>query len=354
MWYQSGFIKYAVGIILVLTILYLTLQLYPILSTIFQFISTLALPLLIAGLLYYILRPLRDWFESKKIPRIYAIILIYLILIGSFSLIVVYLWPFFSKEIDEFTRSPENKIQEVQQKTISFMNLFNFKELSTTELRDILKNYLTSILDWFSKDILNIMTQATKIASYMIFTPFILFYLLKDGDRVGASVSRSFPKNYRPAVRLILGDLDETLSIYISGQFTVALIVGALLFIGYLILGLPYAFLLALFALIFNLIPFVGTFISTIPALLVGFGFGPWVAAEVLLLVLMVHALDANIISPYILGHKLNIHPITIILLLIASGATYGIMGLLLATPLYALLKVFLIDLYYEKDEVGL
>lgn len=354
MWFNAPFYKYATGTIFVLVILFLLIQLYPILEVIINFFVALIVPLIAAGLLFYIFRPLRDLLEKRGFRRVYSLAIVFLILFLSIFLIVLYIWPFFAAQISDFAASPQYKIEEVQRKTISFMNLFNYNELSTTELQEILNSYLYSILDWFSKDILGIVTNVTKIASFIIFTPIILFYLLKDSDHFEKSVIKLTPKPYRDATKIVLEDLDETLSIFISGQFTIAIFVGILLFIGYSLIGLPYALLLAMFALVFNMIPFIGTFISTIPALILGFSVNPLMCFKVILVVIAVHALDANLISPYVLGKKLKIHPLTIILLLLAAGSLWGITGLLLATPLYALLKTLLLALYEEREVVGL
>ncbi len=353
MWFYHPFFKWATAIILVLVILFLMIQLYPIIEVIIRFALALIFPLIAAGLLFYIFRPLRDWLEKRRVPRLGALLIIFTLLLLGLFLIVLYVWPFFYAEITEFVESPQYKLQQVQTRTISFLNLFNY-DISSSELKELMKSYFYSILDWFSKDIIGIVTNITKIASFIVFTPIILFYLLKDSDHFAKTVLKLTPKEYRDAMNVVLSELDETLSVFISGQFMIAILVGILLFIGYSIIGLPYAILLAMFALIFNMIPFIGTFISTLPALILGIGESPLMALQVLFVVLTVHALEANLISPYILGKKLKIHPLTIILLLLAAGSLWGITGLLLATPLYALLKTLLLALYQERDVVGL
>lgn len=351
MWYNSRFFKYSIGTILVLLIIYLCILLAPVINALLEFITTLLLPLLIGGVLFYILRPLRDLLEKNKIPRLYAIAIIYCALAIVIALITIYLWPFFSEQITSFSQSPAGKIQEVQDKTIDFINIFNFADLSTLELKRALDSFLRKMTNWLTQDIISVIGKFTKITSLIIFTPFILFYFLKDSSSFQPLVFSATPKTYKDIMKRLLRDFDATLHIYIGGQFLIAVIIGTLMFIGYSIIGLPYALLLAMLALVFNMIPFIGTFISTIPALLVGFAESPWLAFKVLLVILVVHLLDANVISPYILGSRLNIHPMTILLLLITCGSLYGILGLLLAAPIYALIKVLVMDLYDESTE---
>lgn len=354
MWYNSSLIQYLVATVLILLIVFLAIETFPFFSILLNFILALALPLVASGLFYYLLRPLRNFLESKNIPRIWAIIILYLSIAVAIAITIIFVWPYISGQISEFVEQPEYKIEEVQRKTISILNIFNFTQMSTTELKELLNNYLKIFIEWLSQDIIGLLANITRIASFIIFTPIILFYLLKDGEEFSKVTSRLFPKHYRPIVKNIMADLDETLSDFISGQFQVAAIDAFLLYIGYSLIGLPYALIFALFALFFNLIPFVGTFIATIPAFIIGFGVSPLIGLYVLIVVTIVHAIDANLISPSVLGRKLQIHPLTIILILLAAGSLYGILGLLLATPLYALLKTLLIDLYEEKEEVGL
>ncbi len=116
--------------------------------------------------------------------------------------------------------------------------------------------------------------------------------------------------------------------------------------LGSVIIGLNYALVLSLFALIFMTIPFLGPFLSILPALFVGLSDSPFMVVKVFIVFAVVQQIESNVISPLVIGQRLNIHPLTIILLLLAAGSLYGLIGLLLATPLYALVKVLIESLY--------
>jgi predicted PurR-regulated permease PerM len=113
-----------------------------------------------------------------------------------------------------------------------------------------------------------------------------------------------------------------------------------MMYIGYLIIGLDYSILLAMFAMLTNVIPFLGPFIAVIPAVIVGFLDSPFMVVQVLIVVIVVQQIDGNVSSPLIMGKRLDIHPLTIILLLIVAGSMGGLLGMLLAVPTYAILKV--------------
>ena len=194
-------------------------------------------------------------------------------------------------------------------------------------------------------------SSAAQIASYFIITPFILFYLLKDDHQIYTNIINIAPTTYKKEVTRILNDIDNTLFSFISGQLLVSAIVATLIFIGYWIIGLQNAFLLALFVFVFNFIPFCGPFIATIPALFIGLAQSPFMGIKVILVVIIVHLLDLNLISPRVVGQKLQIHPVTIILLLVVSFPIAGLIGPFIVIPLYAALKVILQDVYAIKFE---
>lgn len=323
----------------------MTVQVLPYLSTFFQFLLALLLPIIISGILYYLLRPIRDFLESKKIPRIASILIIYVSLMAILAIVVTFIWPYISQQISEFMAFPKAKIEEVQNKTIDIMNLFNFTAFSHEELRNILNYYLEQLTNFITTNIVANLGSITTIASYFIITPFILFYFLKDDFRFAANFLKAIPNRYEDSTKMILNDADEALSSYITSQVFVAFIVGLLILIGYWIIGLKYAFLLAIVAMFFNLIPFLGPFISTIPATFIGLSESPFMAIKVVLVVMVVHLLDLNLISPRIVGNRLQIHPITIILLLVSSLSIAGFFGMFLVVPLYAVIKTIVLDL---------
>ncbi|MNP41731.1 AI-2 transport protein TqsA [compost metagenome] len=179
--------------------------------------------------------------------------------------------------------------------------------------------------------------------------PFILFYFLKDGDKMLQGFLRLIPQKRREQVRLMQEDLDRTIGLFIRGQFTVALCVGIMLWVGYQIIGLKFAIILALISMVTNVIPYIGAFLAAVPAVLVGLAQSPSLAIKVLIVTIIAQQLEGNLLSPWIVGKGLNIHPLTIILLLLAAGAFMGPLGLLFAVPVYAVLRVMLTHLFRWK-----
>jgi predicted PurR-regulated permease PerM len=140
--------------------------------------------------------------------------------------------------------------------------------------------------------------------------------------------------------------MDDTLSAYIQGQAIVSVCVGILSLIAYLIIGVDYALILALIAMLTNLIPFIGPFIGTIPAVFVALFNDPISAVWVVLAIIIIQQIESNLISPNVMGQKLKVHPLTIILLLILAGNLAGVVGLILAIPFYAVTKTVVQNVY--------
>lgn len=347
MWFKERFFKIAVAILLVLLIIVLIIEILPFLSSILQLIMTLVFPFLFSILLYYILRPVRDFIQKKfRLGITTTIFIIYCMLIGFIALVITFIWPALSSQIAEFTAAPQEKIKAVENKTMEILNLFNFGSLTREELIQVANNYLQSLFEWFSQSIFYNLSSLTQIASYVVITPFVLFYLLKEDHIFHAELIRNCPIPYQLKFRKLLDDSDQVLSDFISSQIMVAGIVSLLIFIGYSLIGLNHAFFLAMVAFIFNLIPFFGPFISTIPAVLIGIAESIWMPLEVIAVVLIVHLIDLNLISPRLVGSRLEIHPVTIVILLIGCIATVGALGLFLIVPLYAVFKKAIVDIY--------
>lgn len=347
MWYKKNFFQYAIGTLLILLIIFLTFQVAPFFTIVLNFIAAIFLPIIIASLFYYILRPLVDGIEKLiRVPRSIAILLIYAVFFGAFIILNTIFTPELIRQVDDLASMRTEKIEAVAEGTKDIMRSFDISEFSIKEIQYWLGVYWQKMSGMISQFLLNTFSVLASLAIAIVLTPFILFYFLKDDHLFVDFFMVYAPKEYEKEIRKILTDIDSTLSQYIHAQLTVALIIGTLLFFGYLIIELKHALILALFAMIFYTIPFLGTFIAIIPALIVGLSESQFMAFKVILVMLVAHVIESNLVSPRVYGKHLHMHPLTIILLLLAAGSLYGLIGLLLATPAYAILKVVIWNVY--------
>lgn len=355
MWYQNRFFKYATAIILVLLIVLLLNLTEFLFKPIINFFAALFFPVLFAGILYYVFRPVVRFLEKMRVPRWLAILLTYVFAVVAVTTLSAYVGPILVEQVNKISDSvPPEKIEQVKEKTVSLMKYFDLQNYSTEELRTMVTTYLQKLYELISNNIVATVSSITRFAMWLFITPFILYYLLKDDDAAEGVWLKIVPDKYQKQTREVFNDIDYVLSSFISGQLMVASSLGFLLFIGYLIIGLDNAFILALFATLCITIPIFGSFLALIPALLVGFSMAPWMGVKVLIVMLVAQILESNFVSPQIMGKRLNIHPLVLMLILLASGSLYGILGLFLATPVYAVLRVLaghLYDFYNVKSK---
>jgi predicted PurR-regulated permease PerM len=343
-WYHNRFFKYASGVLLVLLIIFVFYQVAFLLAPFFNFASSLFAPLAISLLFYYLLRPIIYKSEEYGVPRILTILVIYFAIALILILFFIYVGPMLASQVTAIANTSVETFQKLETEK-HFLPL-GFRLDIQNEIEQRLITYAKDATVALSSNVLNIVGYITHLATILAVIPFIVFYLLKNDNDFSANFLDQMPEDYTREVRRILKNVDDTLSSFINGLVIVSCSVGGMLFIGYLIIGLDYALILSTIAIIFMTIPFLGPFLAIGPAIFVGLSMGGYMVWKVIIIFIIVQQIEANILSPQVLGHKLHIHPLTLILVLLAAGSLYGLIGLLLATPTYALLKVLITNLY--------
>ncbi|WP_079988584.1 AI-2E family transporter [Candidatus Protochlamydia sp. W-9] len=345
-WYYNQYFKYSFGILLGLLIILVFSYVATTLSPIFNFVSSLFIPIVFSFLFYYLLRPLVCFFEHLKMSRFFSILLTYVLIGIVLVIFFAYLFPILATQIVAFANTSVETLEKVKNSSQTFVLPTGFKLDLEGEIERRLLNliqYATAIL---SQNLLDIVGYLTRLATILAVIPFIVFYLLKDDHDFASGFLQHLPQDFGQNVRNILKNIDETLSNYINGLVLISFSVGSMLFIGYLIIGLKYALILSIMALVLTTIPYLGPFLAITPAVLTGLSHSPTMTLKVIAVFAIVQQTESNIVSPQIMGQRLNIHPLTLILLLLAAGSLYGLIGLLLATPFYAILKVLAENFY--------
>lgn len=335
-----------IGIIVVLIIIWLLNQVSFVFTPLVIFIQTLFIPFLISGILYYLARPIVKLLEGWKIPRKLAIMLIFVMLIGVIVTVVELVGPLLQ---DQFKRLVENVPDMVKAGQDAFDYWQKNQEYIPQFAKDIIANVTTKLQTNALSTGAIVAKTLSNVFGFifsLVIVPFILFYMLNDRDRFVPNVTRFFPKSKEKEIRSVLHDMDKALGGYIQGQLIVSSVVGILLLIGYLIIGLDYALILALFGMATNVIPFLGPFIAATPAIIVAFFQDPIMAVYVVIVMVVAQQIESNLVSPQVMGKTLNVHPLTIILLILVGGNLAGVLGMILIIPTYAVLKVVVLHIY--------
>lgn len=338
------------SVVLILIILYLAARM-PFLLYPFQvIISTIAPTVIVGGILYYIFRPLVRLLE-KRMGRVTAILSIFMI----FSIVLFFLGSWLGPILADQIMTLINNFPSIAERVQNWINMTLesdwWKYIEEQDLMPGLQP--SSFMDNFSagfeglgSTILSFLASFFSIVTKLVIVPFVLFFLLKDGERLPDRLLKFLPQDSREEGRKILQDMDENLSAYIQGQAIVSLFVGGLSLVAYMLLGLEYAVILALVAMFTNLIPFLGPFIGAVPVLIVAFFQDPLLALWTAIAIIIIQQLESNLISPNVMGHKLEVHPVTIIFLLYIGGSFAGIIGMILVIPFYAVGKAVAQNIY--------
>lgn len=346
-WFRTG-----IAVLLLFLIIKLFIEVHFIFKPIIIIVQSILLPLLISGFLFYICLPFQKMMEKRRVPRWASITIILLALTAISGAIFGVVGPVIATQI-------ENLIHQLPYLQRETQNLINF----ALDQRDKLPNEITEkINEMISKfgamtseilsNSLNIVTSVISTLFLLILVPFFLIYMLKDHERFIPAVARFFNGERKIFVVNLLKDLNQTLMSYIQGQVTVSLILGAILYAGYTIIGLEYTLLLVMFAIFANMIPFLGPWMAFLPAGILGIIQSPTTFIWVCIVTLIAQQLEGNVITPNVMGKSLNIHPLTIIVVILASGSLGGFVLILVAVPLYAVLKSIARNIYKYRHQI--
>lgn len=341
---NNRYILVILGAILVCILVLLLRQLGSLLNPVWQFLQTLTLPIILAGVLYYLTVPIVNALEVRHVPRRWGAWLVLLLLV-----IVIFLFsawiPNVVQEAKRFFSNwdsiwyqyqdqiaywiPSQWITNLQFNLTHFLDYLESINWNWGQFFNSTVNSLTSILGVVARVMIAIVTA-----------PILLFYMLKDGHKFQQNVAVFIPSAIREKTLQMLKDMNAQIAAYVRGQILVAVAVAVMFIIGYEIIGLDYGLIIGFSAGVLNVIPYVGSFLAMIPALIVGIVHSPWQFVQVLMVFAVEQTLESRLISPLVLGSNLNIHPVTIMLLLIAAGDMWGVAGIVFVIPLYAVLKV--------------
>ncbi|MBO9606096.1 MAG: AI-2E family transporter [Paenibacillaceae bacterium] len=346
---QGKYFRIGYGIIIVLLIVFLASKVDFLFRPIGVVVQTLLLPFILSGVLYYIMRPLVTLLERRGVKRAYGVPIIFLLFLGLVVMLVLLVGPVIQEQINSLLTNAPQMISLVQKQVDKLQEnrwIADYYNEHQQEIEAKIAEFSKNILSSTGNALNTLLGFISDVVVLLSTVPFIVYYLLKEGDKFSKFVLRVTPDEHDDEAMKILKDMDAALSNYIQGKFLVSLGLGILMYVGYEIIGLQYSLILALVLTMMNLIPFVGVFIGMIPSVVVALIDSPAMVIKVIVVVVIAQQIENNFISPQVMGKKLAIHPLTIILLLIAVGSLTGLLGMFVAIPTYAVIKVVASHLY--------
>jgi len=381
-------VKYSVYIVILATVLYVMYRLISkfelILSTIMNGLSQLFViltPFIIALVVAYLLHPIVCWIENnivynkrfsksksenhekyKQLKRTISVLLTYIIVLGIFVILIYSTYAAiggqisrqvnFNVIIDSISNYSERYNQIYEQLRVSLENsgLSDNLKQQFIKAAESGKEILGTAISKSFDQIKRLGSNIVNIVLGLI----ISFYILKDLDY--------FKKLYNETTGILIkerkyrklsnffNDINSIISNFIRGQLLDALLVGILSSIGLSVIKLDFAVLIGMTAGISNIIPYFGPIIGSIPAIIVGLLSGsPMKALFAVIVLVAVQQIDTALISPKVVGTSVGLHPVFVMLSIIVGGAYLGLLGMLIAVPIAAIIKMFLIRWLEEK-----
>ncbi|WP_407372055.1 AI-2E family transporter [Carnobacterium sp.] len=344
---HSKLLLWTLWVLAMVLIIYYATKISFVFKPLFVLFSTLFIPVLSAGFLFYLLNPLINVMQKLKIKRSYAIILVMFLFLSGATIFIIKTFPVLMNQLSDLVANSPAILSdiEVQTKDIALFSTFNNVDLEETlnQLNLSLDAFSKTILSSFTTSISSIIGAIANLTVVLITVPIVLFYMFHDGEKLQLAVTHLFPNKYQKHVFELLHQTNLVITAYISGKGLASIVVAVLIYFGFLIIGLPYTLLLAIVNGFTNLIPYIGPFIGAVPAIIVALTISPTTALLVALIVLVVQQLDANFLTPKFVGKSLAIHPLTIIIILLVAGKMLGIIGIIFGVPAFAVIKTIVV-----------
>jgi predicted PurR-regulated permease PerM len=338
-YYRLGFL------LLLLIVVFIFIKLQGIWVPAVTAVFNILLPFIISAFITYLLHPIVERLHAGGLHRGAAVFIIYVIFFGGIGLAIYKGLPEIVKQIKELTVS----IPALAEQYKGFTTLIQEKTSAWPEgIQERVDDGIVSIekrLDTMLTGILNSMVEIVNSVFTIALIPFITFYMLKDYKIIKKAVWYLTPRKWRQGGILFLRDVDQSLGSYIRGQLFVCVLVGSTSALFFWLFHMKYPLLLGLMIGITNVIPYFGPVIGAIPAVIIASTISVKMILVTVIIVFAMQFLEGNVLSPLIVGKSLHMHPLMIILALFAGEETGGIVGMILAVPILAVIKVGLLHM---------
>ncbi|MBP2057639.1 putative PurR-regulated permease PerM [Lactobacillus colini] len=357
---DNKFSIFLLNLLLFFLIIFVFNKISFVLNPFWAFFNAILPPVLLATIQYYLMNPVVDFLEDKAhVPRIISIAILYVIVVILLVWIIISIVPVLQQQTNSLIKNWPNIWNDAQKAVESALH-----DPRLNQVRGNINQTLSSAQDKLIKagqqsitiaidNIFSAVNVLTMIFMTILTAPFVLFFMLKDGHNLKPYIARIAPKKMQASFSELLHDINEAISSYVRGQITVAFWVGVMFAIGYSIIGLPYGVVLAISAGVLNMVPYFGTFIAIIPALILAVMNSPMMLIKVIIVFAIEQTIEGRVISPLVIGSKMDMNPVTTILLLIGASSVAGLGGVVFAIPVYAVVKIIVTRVFNYYKQVS-
>ena len=337
-----------VSILLVILLTFLTIFAFTKIAHLFTplelIFSIVGPPVIFGILLYYLVKPMVDFIEKKGLSRKLSVLIVFLaivfLIVLAFAFIIPGVQNQFNQLVEEFPKIWDSVVSQIEALLYNEGFTQIYREFQATDIMNRVTDQMSNIFSVTIDSIGNVAGIITRVVITIATIPFVLYYLLVDGKHFKESILEVVPTRARPVMIRFMQESSKQVGSYVRGELLVAVSVAIMFYVGYLVIGLDYALILSILAGILNLIPYLGSIMASVPALIIGAFVSPLQLVKVILVIVVEQTLEGRVISPQILGNKLEIHPLVILFILLVAGSLFGFMGLILAVPGFGILRV--------------
>ncbi len=354
---RIGKILYILFIILLIYVLTLIFREWHILSFIGKILSIIS-PLFIGWFIAWLLNPLVKKIMSKNVKKGLAVTFAYLIVLVVIGVILGFTIPSLGNQISDLVSAVPKIVNDVggwidelfvKLSNLSLQNLDNVKEAFLLKINTFAVDIQTNLPE-LAVDVVS--AFASGIGT-IILSLVLAFYISYDFDKVSDGFINLFPKRTRKDLTYLLDKLNDSLYSFVSGTLWLSLLLFVVSVIGFSVIGLNAPILISFICVITNLIPYIGPYMGAAVAAAIGFAESPLIGILTLVFILIVQTIDGQILNPLVMSKKMDLSPITIILSLLVFEYLFGILGMVIATPVVALLKIIYVFFDEKYDFFG-
>jgi predicted PurR-regulated permease PerM len=312
------------------------------------YIENLLVAFILAFTSYYMLSPAVDFFERRGLPRTIAAALPFLVFgIAAFILGQIF-FPILGEQFQDlklnypkFLDAAVRFLEQIEQRLTSvLMNIYPI---------DLRARLEPSMMQMAQSAAQNLPTILSKSVTVLILAPFLTYFMLVDGRQFLRNLYNLVPNNFFELAIHMNYEIGSQMGGFIRARVVQSILIGLITYVGLKFIGFPYALMLSLFAAAVNVIPYLGPVIGILPAIIINFS-NSGADSQTLVPLLMVYAvaqiIDSVLITPFIVAKIIDLHPVTVVLLVIVGAQAMGILGMIICIPIFCALKVSSIAIY--------
>lgn len=327
----------------------------------FRFINimlTILSPLFIGIVIAWLLNPIVTYMHRKNINRVAGTIITYVVFILVLYLVLNSVLPILSDEINEFAKNVPIILDKIQVFVDGIFDKFENPafDINATKL-ELYTKVESAVIEYTSKlpEIsINVIKGVFSTLWSIVLGFMIGLYLLFDFDNAIKKTISFIPRRICDSLRSVVNKIDIALKNFIQGTLIVSTIIFLVCSVGFWFAGLKAPVFFGLFCAITNIIPYIGPYIGAAPAVIVGYATSPLVGTVVLIICVAIQFIEGNFIQPLVMSKTMKLHPVTIIVGLLIFGYFFGIVGMIISTPLMSIIKIILTFINEKYDIISI